>query len=355
MPRQADGPTSFRPTTPFHMVWIATDACNARCLHCSSNSASRGPDELTYEEVTDLIDQFADAGVVDLGISGGEPMLREDLFAIIAHARSRGLSVGLGSNGTTLDRQKARRLTALGLGRYQLSLDGLAEGHDTLRCWPGLFERVVETLRLALEVGLRTHVCCTINRLNADELEAFTEFVARLGVQRINFSRYVPTGRGTDDLDLNAAEWRRVIDLCTRLRDRYRERIEIVTHLAQQILVDDEVSCMAGFIGCQAGVGQGCVTANGTVLPCVLLPVPVGNVRERPFGDVWRTSSIIRGLQRRQSLQGVCGSCRYRSRCGGCRAVAFAKTGDFLAADPRCWLESEGVVAPEREVIMETF
>lgn len=333
---ERSAPGSFHPRTPFHMVWLATDACNARCLHCSSNSFRRTADELTTSEVFRLIDELAAAGVVDLAISGGEPLLRKDLFEIIAHARGHGLSVGVGSNGTTLTPAHAVRLRDLGINRYQVSLDGLAASHDALRRWPGLFDKVLRTIALAREAGLRTHICCTINRLNAGELEELSQLVAGLGVQRINWSRFVPTGRGTSDLDLTEAEWESVLRLCIRLRDRYRGRLEMVTHLAQQILVDPKVADMPGFIGCQAGIGQGCVTANGTVLPCVLLPVPVGNIRERPFGEIWRTSPIIQTLQARRSLKGPCGSCFFKDRCGGCRAVALAKTGDFLASDERC-------------------
>lgn len=331
-------PGSFRAQMPFHMVWLATDACNARCLHCSSNSTCRSADELATSEVFRLIDQLAAAGVVDLAISGGEPLLRKDLFDIIRHARAQGLSVGVGSNGSTLTARSAARLAELGVGRYQVSLDGLAHSHDTLRRWPGLFERVLRTIELARAAGLRTHVCCTINRLNFTELEDFTAFVAGLDVQRINWSRYVPTGRGAAGLDLTETEWHEAIRLCVQMRDRYKGRIEMVTHLAQQILVDPQVAAMPGFIGCQAGIGQGCVTANGTVLPCVLLPVPVGNVRDETFGEIWRTSPIIQALQARRSLKGACAGCFFKDRCGGCRAVALAKTGDYLATDERCWL-----------------
>ena len=119
----------------------------------------------------------------------------------------------------------------------------------------------------------------------------------------------------------------------------------MATHLAQQILVDRQVTGMPGFIGCQAGIGQGCVTANGSVLPCVLLPVPVGNIREKPFVEIWTTSPVIQALQSRQSLQGACGSCFFKDRCGGCRAVALAKTGDYLATDERCWLARKSALA----------
>jgi radical SAM protein with 4Fe4S-binding SPASM domain len=338
-------PGSFRPQMPFHMVWLATDACNARCLHCSSNSSCRSADELTTSEAFRLIDQLCTSGVVDLAVSGGEPLLRKDLFDVIRHARTQGLSVGVGSNGSTLTARSAALLAELGVNRYQVSLDGLAQSHDTLRKWPGLFQRVLRTIELARAAGLRTHVCCTINRLNFAELEDFAAVAATLGIRRINWSRYVPTGRGTDWLDLTDTEWHEAIRLCVLLRDRYEGQIEMVTHLAQQILVDPQVAGMPGFIGCQAGIGQGCVTANGTVLPCVLLPVPVGNIREKPFGEIWRTSPTIQALQARQGLKGACGSCFFKDRCGGCRAVALAKTGDYLATDERCWLTRKAASA----------
>jgi len=335
-------PGGFRPRLPFHMVWLATNVCNARCLHCSSNSNVRTPDELTTSEAHALMDQLADAGVLDVAFSGGEPLLRPDLFDILEHAHSRGLTTGVGSNGGHLTAAQAALLARSGIGRFQISLDGLATQHDRLRCWPGLFDRALHSIATAAAAGLRVHVCCTITRLNSQCLEPFTEFISRQTVSRINFSRYVPTGRGTDALDLTMEEWRSAVETCVVLRERYRGRLEIVSHLAQQILVDKEVQEMAGFIGCQAGIAQGCVTANGDVLPCVLLPVPLGNVRSRAFSKIWTNSDVIRKLQDRKDLKGECSHCPKIDRCGGCRAVALAKTGDYLAADPRCWFPNAG-------------
>jgi AdoMet-dependent heme synthase len=336
---------AFRPSTPFHMVWLATNACTARCLHCSSNSAKRSPDELSTAEVIDLIDQLADSGVVDFGISGGEPLIRRDVLDVVAHAKGRNMAVGVATNGAKLPEPVAQRLAELELNRLQVSLDGPPVAHDKLRRWPGLYERAVATIRTARRASLRVHVCCTINSFNVDQLEAFVESLLGLDVQRLNFSRYVPTGRGTDALDLPDSRWRSAIETCAALKARFSGQLEIVSHLAQQILVDEEVVEMPGFIGCQAGRGQGCVTANGTVLPCVLLPIPLGNIREAPFRDIWQSSPIVRLLQDRENLGGKCAGCPVRPRCGGCRAVAFAKTGDFLATDPRCWFPDGGPAA----------
>lgn len=331
----------FRPAAPFHMVWLATNGCNARCLHCSSNSTRRSPDELTTAEAKDLMTQFAQVGVVDLAVSGGEPLLRPDLFGVISHARALGISVGIGSNGARLTARQAAQLAASGVGRFQVSLDGMRDAHDRLRRWPGLFDRVQHTIDTVARLGVRVHVCCTITQLNVAELEEFVAFIATRPVRRVNFSRYVPTGRGTGVLDIDDAAWQDVMRRCTALRDAYSGRLEITTHLAQQILVDPCVTRMRGFIGCQAAMGQGCVTATGDVLPCVLLPIPMGNIRMHPFAEIWRDSPVAARLRDRSALRGVCRTCALRERCGGCRAVAYARTGDYLATDPRCWLPAE--------------
>lgn len=323
---------------PMHMVWLATNACNARCSHCSSNSARRTPDELTTTEAARLFEDLADFGVLDLAVSGGEPLLRPDLLDLLQYARTLGFSTGVGSNGGKLNHRQASALAAAGLGRLQISLDGFRDAHDQLRRWPGLFDRVLHSITIAMDAGLRVHLCCTISSLNAHRLEEFVEFVAGLGVHRLNVSRYVPTGRGTDALDLGAGAWADVIRRCASLRADYAGLLDIVTHLAQQILVDPEVACMPGFRGCQAGAGQGCITANGQVLPCVLLPIPVGNVRQMPFHEIWTGAPLLNRLRYREVLRGACGSCDLRSRCGGCRAVAYARTGDPFAPDHRCWL-----------------
>jgi radical SAM protein with 4Fe4S-binding SPASM domain len=335
--------TVFIPETPYHMVWLATDACTARCQHCSSNSAKRSPDELTTDEAKDMIDQLAAAGVIDLGISGGEPLLRRDMLEIISHAKQRNMTVGIASNGAKLSATRASLLAAAGLDRLQVSLDGFAEQHDKLRRWPGLFECVLETIQTAYESGLRVHVCCTVTRLNCDSLEAFVAFLSGTGIKRLNLSRFVPTGRGSDLLDPGDNAWRTIIERSGRLKVAYAGRLEITTHLAQQILVDTEPESMTVFAGCQAGRGQGCITANGTVLPCVLLPISVGNIRRNDFRKMWTSSPTIQAFQNRDRLKGACGTCSLRERCGGCRAVAYARSRDPLAEDPRCWVREQQI------------
>ena len=331
-------PGGFRPKMPFHVVWLATNACNAKCLHCSSNSGRPYPNELNTKEACKLFEDLSQAGVVDIAFSGGEPLLREDFFELIQRAVSLGFSVGVGSNGGNLSCEKIEKMFEVGINRLQISLDGFGSTHDKIRGWGGLFNLALKSIKNSIKIGLRTHVCITINRFNFEEFERFVSFIASIGINRINISRYIPTGRvGTEILDLNSDQWRFVINKINNLRKIHRGRVEIVSHLAQEILLDSNVGHMPSFIGCQAGVGQGCITARGEVWPCVLLPIPLGNIREKDFDEIWKNSKVIKALRCRENLEGFCGACDSRNQCGGCRAVAFAKTGNYLASDPRCW------------------
>jgi AdoMet-dependent heme synthase len=330
-------PSPFLPTAPVHMVWLATDACQLQCIHCSSDSGQREADELSTSEALDMVDQLARFGVLDLGISGGEPMMRSDIFEIINHADDNGMRVGIGTSGQLLSNKRLDQLAKTPITRLQISLDGFADIHDIIRCRPGLFQRALSALRGAIQRGIIVNVCFTVNRLNVDQLSEFTEFIADQGIHRLNISRYVPTGRGDDMLDLPDFEWPAIIRQCHALSKQYSNRLTIVSHLAQEILMDPELGQNPMFSGCQAGRGQGCITANGTVLPCVLLPVPVGNIRNKPFHEIWRNAPDLLRLRDRSHLEGPCRTCRVRERCGGCRAVAMAKTGELLSSDPRCW------------------
>lgn len=328
------------PTMPYHMVWLATNACNARCVHCSSDAAKPLPDELDTAEAKRMFEDLARCGVFDVAISGGEPLVRRDIYDIIEHAVACRVRVGLGSNGSTITREVAQRLKAIGLDRLQISIDGLEPTHDRARRWKGLFRISERAVLRGIEAGLHVHVCFTAHRLNHHDLEGVVEQCITWGVRRFNMSRFVPTGRGDADLDLTPLEWKALVARFDAVRAAYSGRIEFSTHLAQSILNDPALDCRSGFVGCQAGRGQGCIGPQGDVTPCVMLPVRIGNIRGRSLRDVWESSDLIHALHDRSTLGGWCNSCSYIEKCGGCRAVAYSYTGNALAADPRCWLHA---------------
>jgi AdoMet-dependent heme synthase len=327
----------FRPAAPYHMVWLATNACNARCVHCSSDSLKCHPEELTTDEARHMLEEMREFGVVDLAISGGEPLVRADIISIVDFAATLGLRVGLGSNGSTITEDTAQRLVDAGLHRLQVSIDGLSATHDRARRWIGLFDRAMRAIEIARAAGLRVHVCFTAHRMNHLELASIVDACVSWGIQRFNLSRLVPTGRGSPELDLTPLEWRDVVLQLESLRQKYADRMEFSTHLAQLALLNTESVCAPAFVGCQAGLGQGCIGTQGEVMPCVMLPVVAGNIRQKPLREIWERSDLLVALRDRTRLGGYCHDCELRERCGGCRGVAYAYTGDPLAADPRCW------------------
>jgi radical SAM protein with 4Fe4S-binding SPASM domain len=333
---------------PYHLVWGLTNACNVRCAHCYASSARPDPDELTADEAVTLLDALARWGVFDVAFSGGEVLLRRDTVALVARAAEHGLTTGLGTNGWLVTPATARRLADAGLSRLQVSVDGLAATHDQLRRRPGLFDRAVQAVANARSAGLPTNVCFTVHRRNVEELEDVVALCLSWGVTSFNLSQFVPTGRGDDDLDLPREQWRRVYRRWAELRAQHAGRMAFTSHLAQIALVDPGLAEQPGFTGCQAGMGQASIGPTGDVQPCVLLPVVVGNVRRTPLPVLWRDSPLIRALRDRSRLGEPCRSCALVSRCGGCRALALAVTGDPLAADPRCWKDCPTVTDPHR-------
>jgi AdoMet-dependent heme synthase len=335
--RHLDVLTPFLPAAPYHMVWLATNACNARCVHCSSDALKCRPSELTTREATRMLEELQDLGVFDVAVSGGEPLVRPDLFEVLGHARALGLRLGIGSNGSTITPEVLRRLVDLGVDRVQISIDGVEQTHDRARRWVGLYRRAVRAIESAVDAGLRVHVCFTAHRMNHRELSDVVASAAGWGVRRFNLSRFVPTGRGDASLDLEPTEWKALVEDLERLRRQYAGVLDFSTHLAQLILVDPGLDCVPGFVGCQAGAGQGCIGPEGEVMPCVMLPLVAGNIRDRPLREIWETSDVMVSLRDRSRLKGRCLECLERDRCGGCRGVAYAYTGDHLASDPRCW------------------
>jgi radical SAM protein with 4Fe4S-binding SPASM domain len=328
---------AFTPRLPYHVVWIATNACNARCIHCSSNAAKAYCDELTTSDAMRMFDEFASLGIFDVAISGGEPLVRADVIGLVEYATDLGIRVGIGSNGSTINQDVIRRLKTARLDRLQISIDGLPETHDEARRWHGLHEKSRNAIRAAVEADIKVHVCCTVHRMNIGELPAIIDKAATWGTAHFNLSRFVPTGRGTTTLDLTPMEWKSVVEIYDKKRVEYRDVMSFSTHLSQLILSDPSLDCVAGFAGCQAGLGQACIGARGEVTPCVMLPLVVGNIRDESFERIWEHALQLRSIRDRAQLKGACATCSVRAKCGGCRGVAFAYTGDYLAADPRCW------------------
>lgn len=348
---------------PFLVVWDFTHACNLKCKHCYLRADRPLPDELTTEEAKSLIRELTDADVVSLAFSGGEPLMRPDFFELAAYARKLELHVAVATNGTLITKEVAGRLKEIDVSYVEISLDGAtAKTHDDFRGVPGMFERTVQGIKNCVEAGLYTCIATTATKHNLEELQATYELAAELGCKRQMIFNFIPTGRGAEMLesDLSPEERERMLEqsyanlisgrgcdvLATapqfaRIALKHAEGIMggplASAHFAARTNLGEPTRLIAEFLGgCGAGRCYCAIEPNGDVLPCVFMPIKVGNVRERSFLEIWRTSRVLNDLRDRSKLKGHCATCEYRYVCGGCRARAHGYFGDYHMPDPGC-------------------
>jgi radical SAM protein with 4Fe4S-binding SPASM domain len=327
----------FLPASPLHVVVVLSDACNLRCVHCSTAAGPRQRNGFSHDEAVRLLDDLARFGVIDVSLSGGEPLMREDLAELVRHGTSVGMRVGTSTNGTLLSARRAAELRDAGLSRLQVSLDGREATHDRIR-GRGSFAAAVRAIRTSVEAELFTRVCFTAMRENHRDFPAVVAVAAEHGARGVNLSQFVGVGRGRAESQLGPQEARGLVAAWLSARALY-PGVNFCAHLATLALADASVRNIPGFIGCHAGIYIACVCADGSVTPCVMMATVIGNVRDRPFSAIWSSSGLVRRLRDRQ-LEGRCGPCPLRWSCGGCRAAAFASGGDPLSSDPTCWIDA---------------
>jgi radical SAM protein with 4Fe4S-binding SPASM domain len=354
------------------VVWNLTRTCNLKCVHCYTNSeARRYPDELPTETCKGVLDDLAAFKVPAVLFSGGEPLVRPDLFELAAHARGLGLHVVLSTNGTLIDRARAERLKELEFAYVGISLDSAIPAiHDEFRGVQGAFERTMRGFRHCVDVGQKVGLRLTLTRHTCENLDAIFDFLEREGINRACFYHLCPAGRGKDLAALTPEESRRAVDtIFTRSRDFARRGvpIEILTvdnHAdgpylylrmlregdprARQVL---DMLTWNGGARNSSGVGIANIDFNGEVhADQFSMYRSFGNVKWRKFSEIWQDVSdpIMAGLKDRLDLLGGrCATCRFKGLCGGSlRARAEITTGDPWAADPGCYL-SDAEIAGE--------
>lgn len=334
---------------PLYIAWEVTLLCNARCVHCYSGSGPgvRHPLELSTEQALRVVDQLADAGLLVLAFSGGEPLIRRDIFQLIERAVSRHLVVNVATNGAVIRDALARRLKEIGVRSMTVSLDGArAETHDHMRQCPGLFLRAVRAIDTLVARDLRVVVSFTPTRLNYREGPAVVRLAYEHGASAVNMSEYVPAGRGTIDLALSPEQLRDELARWIAMRREYEGRMRIIWHDCRAaLLVPPEERDL--YFGCGAGKLTGRIRVDGTVTPCVFLPNRAGNLRTQTFREIWSDSPLLRLIRDRDNIaSGNCGSCTLKHICGGCRAVSMAHYGDPMCGDPTCWIVPENGQQP---------
>jgi len=318
--------------------WNTTRACNLKCKHCYRDAGEKEKNELNFSEAGALLEEIKKAGFRIVVLSGGEPLLRKDIYDICAYGKRLGLRMVLGSNGTLLDRSSAERLKAAGLSRAGVSLDSInAENHDQFRGVKGSFDLVHKGMQNMLDSGLEFQVHTTVTRHNYTEMEEMVDYVAELGAAAYHVFFLVPTGRGKEEAEnlISPSEYFRLI---AYILDRQKDlAMELKPVCAPQFmpLAKNKGLDLRFARGCLAGTHYCCVLPNGDVHPCPYLPLNLGNVREIPFSKIWSDNPVLQKL-RTLDYSGACGTCKNKDICGGCRARAYYHSGDFMAEDYYC-------------------
>lgn len=356
------------------VVWNCTQSCNLKCRHCYSRAENhRYANELTTDEGLRLIDHLADFRVPALLFSGGEPLCREDLFILMAHAVNRGIRVTLSTNGTLITPEIAGRIADIGVSYVGISLDGLRANNDAFRGVAGASERALAGVRNCRAVNQRVGFRMTLHRGNVSDVDGVLDLMEHEDVNRICFYHLVYSGRGSGmmDEDLSHAATRAALDriaertLQFHRQGQSREVLMVDNHADGPYLYlkyresDPERAASIYRLlrqngGNRSGMAFGAIDAEGNVHPDQFTRQHIlGNVREKPFGAIWtRTDNeLLNGLKDRRALLDIrCQTCAWLPLCNGnFRARGEAATGSFWGFDPACYLtpEERAIPAPE--------
>jgi radical SAM protein with 4Fe4S-binding SPASM domain len=345
---------------PYLVSYAITRKCNLKCKHCYSDALdTAAPDELSTSEAKKLLDTVLDWGIQLLIIDGGEPLCREDFFEIVKYASDRRMRIVVGSNGTLIDVETARKMKQVGVQCVQISIDGAKpETHDSFRREEGSFDRAMQGVEACKRAGLPFQFGMVIRKQSLAEVPSMLDLAVRSGANAAEFFDLVQVPRVRNDCPgeiLSNTERKNVMESLAEaqrdcpivirtpgcpmypliLKQNNVQPKHFPAQLLRRIPYYDR--------GCAAGMPNGYITIlpNGDVIPCMLLQVKLGNVREEDVVRLWEKSPILSGLRSRSLLQGECNRCIQRDACAGCRGRAYEETGNMLASDPGCWMTGE--------------
>ena len=387
---------------PRLIFWEVTKGCNLRCIHCRATATElSSPNDLPTTKALNLIEQVSQLSLPILVLSGGEPLFRHDIFDLARYGTERGLRVALATNGTLVSKDIARKIVDSGVRRVSISLDGAdAPTHDAFRGIPGAFDAALRGFRNLKELGMSLQINMTIARHNAHQLPAVLELARGLGADALHTFLLVPVGCGVDiaaEQMVPADEYEKIlnwfydrsleggIELKATCAPHYfrvmRQRRAAERRAASAAAPEASTTRGNGHAigptemtmpgstgvalhpqgvgssasgdpgsghpeglhamtkGCLAGTGVCFISHQGEVFPCGYLPVLAGDLRRQPFAEIWENAEVFRKLRDTGNLKGKCGYCEFRNICMGCRARAFAATGDYLDEEPFCVYE----------------
>lgn len=334
------------------LAWEVTRSCNLNCVHCrASSDFGPYPQELDTIKAMEVIDQIGEVGKPIVILTGGEPLLRKDIFSLAAYGAKKGLRMVMGSNGTLITPDVAKQISESGIKRVSISLDGAtSESHDTFRQVKGAFHRATKGIASLKAQGVEFQINTTLTRHNLSEAEAILDLAVRIGAAAHHIFLLVPTGRAKEmvNQELNAQEYEDMLHWFYQQQDSVPLQVKatcapqyyrILRQEAQSKgeRVDRETHGLDAVTrGCLAGISYCFISHEGIVQPCGYLELNSGDLWESTLKDVWSNSSVFANLRDFSKYKGKCGRCEYIAVCGGCRARAYAATGDYLSQEPLC-------------------
>jgi len=334
------------------LAWETTRTCNLACVHCRAKATTEPwPGELTIKESKALLTDVASFATPIVILTGGEPLLRPDIFEIAEYGTSLGLRMVMAVNGTLITKEYADKMKQTGIKRVSISLDGaIAESHDSFRAVVGAFSAALNGIEILKQVQMPFQINTTITKANLVELPDINRMVNNLGAVAHHIFLLVPMGRGKDirELEITAKEYEKTLNwfydqrgktamqlkaTCAPhyyriLRQRAHEKGEKVSFETHGL---DAVTR-----GCLGGTGFCFISYEGKVQPCGYLEIQAGDIKKEPLSRIWEKSEVFRNLRNFDALKGKCGVCEYHKVCGGCRARAYEATGDYMEEEPLC-------------------
>lgn len=300
----------FRFSSPIFVIWYITNACDLNCAHCFIDKKSHITDELSTEEAKLLIDQMHDVKVFKLGITGGEPLLREDLFEILNYATSKGIGTTISTNGSNVDLSIAKKLKLSEVKFVQVSLDGASShSHDKMRGKEGSFKAAIKCIKNLRKVGIKVHLNTVLTKLNVAELLEIADLAIRLEVNELFFENLIPIRQRVlenfDELFLNQEDYNRI------LRDIYQIRLKTANQLRISFIGGKNIDCSAARASCT-------ILANGKVMPCPIIfdeKYCVGSLREQSLRKIWLKATLSNFWVKTPTYDGKCQQCCFNHLC----------------------------------------
>ena len=318
---------------PLVMSWNVTRECNMKCSHCYINATEEKlANELSTQEGKDLMDQICQVSKPLLILSGGEPLLRPDIYELIKYGASKGLKIGLGSNGSLIDDIVATKLKAAGIATVSISLDSnIPAQHDQFRGVAGAWEKAVNACKILRKNNILVQVNTTLTHENYNQIDDIMSLAEEIGVENFHLFFLVPTGRATKIADISPQKYE---DMITNTFAKVTaHKLNVRPSCAPQFMRIAKgmgLDMRQWVRGCMAGLYYCRIYPNGDITPCPYLPVKLGNIRENTFKEIWVNSPVFKALRDPKSLKGKCGACEYSILCGGCRARAYGLSSDFI-------------------------